>query len=198
MYKQDGNYILGAYLPNGKAFEAKNYSPSNLYKFINAILQSFILFEDTLEDVYKEMNPATTEDLIGRWETEFGMAKSCWGIGPDLETRRQNLLLRIGLDGIQTIDEFTELLTDMGFNVNIIAGGDYFVFPLAFPWGFMTELGAHFTVVVQLDAELNNVLFPFDQTLFPFPFSSGITNIIECLFKKLLPANVNAIFQYVL
>lgn len=185
-------------MPDGNAFASKNIPTTNLYKLLDACAKSFVLFAQTLEDVYLEMNPATTEDLIGRWEREYGMGKSCFGIASTLEQRRANLLIRIGTDGIQTIREFRDFITSLGFPCNLITGTDYYRFPLAFPWVFMAQKRAKFTLIVQLAANLRNDLFPFNITLFPFPFSSGSTNIVECWVRKLVPANVDVDFKYVL
>ena len=37
---------------------------------------------------------------------------------------------------------------------------------------------------------------PMFPILFPIPFSAGVGGIIECLFLKLRPANVQIIFLY--
>lgn len=196
--QEKATFSLGAYLPDGFAFMAKNIAETNLYKLLDACAKSFVLFTQTIDDVHLEMNPATTEDLIARWEKEYGMGKSCFGIADTLEQRRANLLIRIGADGIQTMAEFKAFIISLGFPCNLITGTEFYKFPLAFPWHFMAQKRAKFTLIVQLAAALRTDLFPFTATKFPFPFSSGQTNIVECWVRKLVPANVEADFQYVL
>lgn len=199
MYKEDtGNLILPSYLPDGDCFETKNDPESNTWKFLNAILKSFVLFEEILDEVIVEMNPATTEDLISRWEEEYGLASSCLGIAGTLEERRKNLLIWLDMDGIQTVADFEALVLRFGFTAIVRPAIDLAGFPLPFPWQFFTEKVARFTLFVDLEATLKTILFPFDVSKFPFPFSSGETNFLECVFRRLVPANVNVIFRYIL
>lgn len=195
----DNNKVLSSYLPDGKAFESKNIPSKNLYKFLDAILKSFVLFCNDLEEVLKEMNPATAESLISRWEQEYGIPDQCLKKSFDLATRRNNVLIKIGMDGVQTVQDFEDLAAQFGFIVEIvpIAGIDEAVFPLGFPWVFITDQEARFTIYVNLPTELGVNVFPFEDK-FPFPFSSTNTNIVECVFRRLVPANVQVIFQYIL
>lgn len=203
MYNSDeSTYILGAYLPDGKAFEAKNVPSTNTYKFIDALAKSFILFANDLEEVYKEMNPATTENLISRWENEYGMAQSCLGIASTLEERRSNLLIRIGMDGVQTVDDFEALAQSLGIDCVIHRFADIEGFPFTtngFPITLATDKYARFTIIVDLPTELNEEVFPFSSNGFPIILLSELsTGIIECVFNKLVPVNVNVTYRYIL
>jgi uncharacterized protein YmfQ (DUF2313 family) len=192
--------ILSSYLPDGKAFVSKNIPEKNLYKFLDAIAKSFVLYYNDLQEVLNEMNPETTEDLISRWEKEYGLPDQCLKKSYDLDIRRKNILIKIGMNGVQTIQDFIDLAKIFGYDVEIIpvAGMDQIRFPLQFPWIFSTEKAARFTIYVNLPIELGENVFPFIPTKFPFPFSSTNTNIVECVFKKLVPANVKVIFRYIL
>lgn len=193
--------ILTSYLPDGKAFEAKNIPSKNIYKLMDAIAKNFVLFANDLEEVLNvEMNPGTTEDLISRWEKEYGLPDECLVKTTDLEQRRTNILVKIGMNGVQTVQDFIDLAAIFGYDVNVIpaAGMDAAVFPLAFPWIFGTAAELRFTIYVDLPAELGENTFPFDVTKFPFPFSSTNTNIIECVFRRLVAADVKVIFRYIL
>lgn len=202
MYNDENkNFIIGQYVPDGKLFDAKNRPDTNLYKFLDAIAKSFVLFEEDLQLVFAEMNPATTQDLITRWEQEYGMSDSCFGIANTLEERRNNLLCQIDLDGIQTIQDFLDLASKVGVDVNITPGIDFYTFPFTvprFPVPLNTVEKARFTMVVDLPAVLNEFLFPYDITKFPIPFGSSPASIIECLFNKLVPASVAVIYRFIL
>jgi len=192
--------ILSSYIPDGSAFVAKNITTTNLYKFLDAIALNFVLFSDDIIEVYEEMDPATTEDLINRWEQEYGIPDGCLDIAPDIETRRQNILIKIGMSGVQTVSDFEELALKFGVIVNVFPASGYppITFPLAFPWLFMTEIRARFTIIVELPTALGTNIFPFSINKFPFPFSVINGNIIECVFRRLVPANVDVIFRYIL
>lgn len=188
-------------LPDGTAFQAKNIPSKNLYKFLDAIAQSFILFAHDLEEALKEMNPETTEDLIARWEKEYGLPDQCIEKSFDLQTRRDNILIKIGMNGVQTAQDFIDLAAKFGVVVEIIPGIEYYSFPFSvskFPFSFQTEAISRFTLIVLLPTALGSNVFPFSTTKFPFPFSSTNANIIECVFNRIVPANVQVIFKYVL
>lgn len=192
--------ILSSYLTDGQATVAKNIPSKNLYKFIDAIAKNFVLYTNDLNEVLREMDPSTTEDLINRWEREYGIPDECLSVAFDIETRRQNVLIKIGMNGVVTVQDFVDLALRFGVVVEVFpAKSDpNITFPLAFPWLFMSEKAAKFTLIVKLPAELGTNIFPFNVTKFPFPFSSTNGNIIECVFRRLVAANINVIFRYVL
>lgn len=193
--------IIGAYLPDGKAFESKNIPSKNMYKFVDAIAKTFVLTCNDIEEVKRvEMFPDTTEDLISRWEKQYGIPDSCFSNKGSLEERRQNILIKIGMNGVQTVADFENLALKFGLNVEVKpgAGSDLLTFPLAFPWVFTSAQQARFILIVDLPTILGTYIFPFTVTKFPFPFGSSNGNIIECVFTKLVPANVKVIFRYIL
>lgn len=203
MYKTDiNNKILPAYLPDGEVFNAKNQPESNTYKFLNALLQSFVLFERTIDDVLKEMDITTTEDLISRWEKEYGIPDECTPIASTLELRRENLIRRIGMEGIKTIQDFTELVTGYGFSVVIRPGHDFTAYPFDV-FGYPLTLGdikySKFTLYVDLSTELNEEVYPFSINGYPIILLSELASgLIECVLRQLVPANVELVFRYVL
>ena len=192
--------ILSSYLPDGDAFVAKNMPSKNLYKFIDAIAMNFVLMANDLDAVFEEMDPATTEDLISRWEREYGIPDECLSLSPDLDERRQNILIKIGMNDVLTVQDFVDLALKFGVVVEVFPAADDpdITFPLAFPWLFMDATVAKFTLIVKLPTALGANIFPFSITKFPFPFSSTNGNIIECVFRRLVAANVDIIFRYVL
>lgn len=193
--------IMSSDLPDGEAFVAKNITTTNTYKFFDAIAKNFVLYCDDLREVQQvEMDPNTTEDLISRWEREYGIPDECLDIAPTLEERRQNILIKIGMSGVQTVQDFEDLALKFGVVVNVYpaAGTSEITFPLDFPWLFFNETTAKFTIIVELPLQLGENIFPFDNTKFPFPFSSTNGNIIECVFRKLVPATDDVIFRYIL
>jgi len=198
--KSNKNKAVAGYLPDGKALQAKLVPSKNSYKFLDAIALNFVLFADDAEALLLEMNPETTEDLISRWEKEYGIPDQCLGIAPDLETRRKNILIKIGMNGVVSIQDFIDLAAKFGYigNIRIRAGFDACKFPLEFPWIFASPKIAKFLLVVDLPKELGLCVFPFEVTKFPFPFCSENDNIIECVFNRLVPANVKVIFRYIL
>ncbi|MCK5591696.1 MAG: DUF2313 domain-containing protein [Candidatus Pacebacteria bacterium] len=186
MYKTDNNKILPAYLPDGKVFEAKNKPGSNTYKFLDALLKSFVLFERNIDDVLKEMNISTTEDLIARWEKEYGIPSSCITVATTLEERRNNIIRKVNMEGVQTIQDFTDLIESFGFET-IVRPGYYF------------NPTYKFYVYVDLSATLNEEIYPFDDNGYPFILLYELsTGIIECIMRRLVPANVDLVFRYVL
>jgi len=194
--------ILASYLPDGKSLEAKNIPSKNIYKFLDAIAKNFVLFETDIQNVIKEMNPATTEDLISMWEKEYGLPNACMPIATTLEQRRTNILIKIGMNGIQTIPQYLALFQKFGFPIEIYPYGYLYVYPfdiLGYPIILSDQRYNKFTIEVRLPKAFNEEVYDFSTNGYPIILLNELNQtFIECLLKRLVPANVNIVFRYVL
>lgn len=194
--------ILASYISDGKAIEAKNVPSKNTYKFLDAIAKNFVLFEDDIKNVIKEMDPSTTEDLISRWEQEYGLPDVCMPIATTLEQRRTNILTKIGMNGIQTIPEYIELFEKFGFPIEIYPYSYLYVYPFdveGYPIILSDWMYNRFTIVVRLPREFNEEVYDFSINGYPIILLDELNQtFIECLIKRLVPSNVNVVFEYVL
>ena len=97
-----------------------------------------------------------------------------------------------------TEQDYIDLGALLGIEVKIrhLTEVDEMFFPLPFPLPFsVVNTEAKFTMIIQLPKELADCIFPLD---FPMCFNATTSNQIECIFRKLRPANVKLIFEFVL
>jgi len=182
---------ISAYLPNDRLFEAKNVEDTNLRKFIEALSFQLTNFEEVLNLFVCNLGPLEAVDLLPEWESMVGIPDDCFsGSGP-IAIRQRDVLIKLASLGIQTEQDFINLAALFGVDIQILQGGDVNEFPLTFPFLFLSEEEAKFTIIVQY-TEVTSSQFPL---VFPFTFGDPRIEIIECLFNKLKPANVVTIFE---
>lgn len=189
---------LVAYLPGGELFAAKNEPASVLRRLFTGLAVEIKKAEDMMNEVTFQHDINCTTDLIREWESALGIPDECFPGTGSLEIRRQHILIKLASLGVSTAKGFVDLAALFGFTALVPSGATYGVFPLAFPIAFFQyPQDARFTLYVFLDSENVPEVFPFESTRFPIPFFSNVSNIVECLIRRLAPANVNVIFQYV-
>ena len=186
-----------AYLPGGTLFDAKNEKSSVLRRLFEGLAVSVKALEDTQNAISHEHDINCTDSLISAWEAAVGIPDSCFDNTGTLEERRKNVLIKLGSLGVSTAKGFIDLAAMFGYKCLIPSGASYAVFPLRFPATFSPyPQQARFTLRVILDTSNTPEVFPFTVTKFPIPFFSSVTNVIECLFRMLAPANCEVIFNY--
>jgi uncharacterized protein YmfQ (DUF2313 family) len=189
---------LADYLPIGKLFVGKNVGETNLFKLLMGLAAECFRAENNINLVADEYDIETTTLLIEQWESALGLPDDCMNNTTDLEIRRQQVLAKFTLS-IDTAESFIELVRIFGFDIEIVTGKSVGVYPLPYPWlYFDSSKTARFTIIVRLAESIKPSVYPFTSTLYPWPYSTAETNIIECLLTHVKPANCNIIFQYVL
>lgn len=189
---------LADYLPIGKLFQGKNISDTNLFKLLMGLAVECKRAEGNLNLVADEYDIRTTTLLIEEWEKALGLPDDCLNNTTDLEIRRQQVLAKFTLS-IDTVESYINLAAIFGYTIEIVTGRSVGVYPLPYPWVyFSSSKTARFTIIVRLAESIKPSVYPFTSTLYPWPYSSGETNIIECLLTHVKPANCDIIFQYIL
>lgn len=201
--------VLAAYLPDGEAFASKVDPDANLYKFLLGLAETQRLVEDSMQTTYEEHDYTTTDSFISEWESAVGIPDSCFKGTGSIEERRKDIEVKILSNGTQTADDFIDLAAELGVAVNIVPGitqlGTRFpfdfpvtfeddgVFPIEFTYVFPDVKGARFTMIVEF-VTATDQQFPFE---FPLTFGDERVELLQCLFKKLAPANVQVLFRQV-
>lgn len=186
---------LADYLPNGELFRAKNEEDSSLRNLLLGLAIEIGRTEEKMNEITREYDPRFTQLLIEEWESALGIPDDCFPGNGTLEERRDHVVIKLGL-AVSTEESFEALAAEFGYTVDVVGGAYHGAFPMVFPIVFFPSgKDARFTLIVDLDEDLNPSLF--DLT-FPFTFGPKQSNIIECLFKKLKPANVDLLFRYIL
>lgn len=188
---------LVAYLPGSDLFNAKNEPSSVLRRLFAGLAVEVKMAEDLMNELTSDYDINCTVDLISAWESALGIPDECFSAEGSIENRRRDVLAKLAILGISTAKGFVDLAAMFGFKALIPSGGTYGIFKLGFPCAFyLYPQDARFTLYVFLDSSTVPEVFPFEVTKFPVPFYSSVSNIVECLFRKLAPANVDVQFRY--
>lgn len=187
---------LANFMPNGCAFSGKFIEESKFRQSIRGLAHEFQRLEDSIVDFAEETDPNITTLYIQEFERDLGIPDGCFPGTGTLEERRRDIVVKIGLDGITTRQEFIDLAALYGFDISITADTvSETPFPVVFPWLFSGNGQVErFTMVVTFNGESNASAFP---VVFPWVFGDNRNNnIIECLFERLVPASVDLRFIY--
>lgn len=184
---------LADYLPGGRVFQAKNTAGTNLRQLLVGLAVEIARVDGIMNDIIAEQDPRTTQQLLEEWESALGIPDGCFNADGTLEERRSEVVIKLSL-AINTAESFVALAAEFGFVVTVESGAVHGAFTMIFPIDFYDtgDIARH-TLIVHLSHSLNPNLFDF---IFPFIFGPRQSNIVECLFQRLKPANVNVVFRY--
>lgn len=150
--------------------------------------------ESLLKLFDSELDIANTTAFLEGWERTVGIPDGCFDTNVDIETRRIQVLIKLASLGVQTEPDFVALAKLFGLDIVIVAGEEVGTFTFTFPFIlFESAKAARFTMVVFYETPQAN---RFTLT-FPYTFGDSSVPILECLFKRLAPANVNVIFRQI-
>lgn len=191
---EENTQSIANQLPPGGAFGSGNAQGSNLRQFLSGLGIETGRVNGQLDLFRRETLPDETTLLLEEWERAVGIPDTCFKLGGTVEERRQQVLTKLAALGIQTSEDFVQLADDFGLTVTVESGALYFTFPAELPIIlFPDEQTARFTIVVRYT--LPDAL-SFTYT-FPIGFTTDALTIMECLFRKLKPANCDLIFEQV-
>lgn len=192
---EDHINALSAYLPNGHLFGAKNIHDSNFRQLLRGLAGELFTGQGYLVTLNNEYFPDETNLFLTEWENALGIPDLCFSGEGTLDERRRDVLVKLASLGVQTAEDFISLGEIFGITIQVESGNVNGLFPLEFPlifFGSATE--ARFTIIVTFTVPAGIDVFPFE-----FPFILGNESIftLECLFRKLKPANCNIIFEQI-
>ena len=189
---EDYTDSLAGYMPGGDLFASKSVKNSNFRKLLRGVAGELFRANGLLREYNIEILPDQTNKFLDEWESALGIPDSCFrGTGTNGE-RRLAILVKLAALGVQTVGDFEDLALLFGITVTVTPGLEEIQFPLVFPVLMIaTTKGSRFTIVINFSGE-GVSRFPYT---FPVPFGRAEIAILECLFRKLKPANCNMIFQ---
>jgi uncharacterized protein YmfQ (DUF2313 family) len=180
---------LADHLPDGRAFGAKVIPGTNTRALVAACAVALNRVQQQICELAQQYHVPLTSDLLVDWEKSVGIPDECLDTALTLAERRQNVIDRLRRAPIVTKAEFEELGTALlGEPVTVDAGAEIEIFPLQFPVVFSSS-PARFKMFVNLPGRTG---FPY---AFPIPFGAARSELLECVFRKLAPANVVVIFR---
>lgn len=196
--KEEQQQSLASFLPNGRVFLAKALPTTNLYKLLYGLAVEIARVEGVINDIASEHDIRTTTLLIEEWERALGIPDDCFPGTGDLATRRNHVLIKLASLGVQTEQDFIDLATIFGFTITIEKMAEFTIFPMysMFPIEFSPDpMTSRFTWRIRFTSGTPRCIFPF-VSLFPVCFGDNASNIVECLFDKLRPANTIIEYRY--
>lgn len=182
---------IANFLPSGRLFVAKNVRDSVYRMILRGLAHTEQDAESLLITFADELDISTTTAFLEPWERTLGIPDECFDTNTTLEIRRQQVLIKLAALGVQTEQDFIDLAAMYGVRIAINSGIQHYAFTMIFPIIFFdTAKDARFTMVVFYETPVAST---FTLT-FPFVFGGAAIPVIECLFRKLVPANVDLKF----
>jgi uncharacterized protein YmfQ (DUF2313 family) len=179
-----------AFMPGGRAFIAKGRDGSILRKFLQGVSKELFRIDEQMNLMSEDYDINAATQFIQQWESAVGIPDDCFDGTGTIEDRRKAVLAKLAKMNLTTEQDFIDLASFFGVSLTIASGTEASVFPMTFPIIlFGTAKEAKFTMVVVFDTAIDG--FPFT---FPFVFTESANNLIQCLFNKLKPANVQIIY----
>ena len=182
---------LAAFMPNGRVFAAKGVADSTLRKYLNGLSKELFRIHEQMNLMSEDHDINLTVNFLEQWESAVGIPDDCFDGAGTLEERRRAILAKFAQMNLTTEQDFIDLAALFEVTITIVQGSTVGVFPMTFPFIlFNSGKEARFTMFVQFDTPLET--FPYT---FPITFGDATRGLIECLFNKLKPANVQIIYQ---
>ena len=193
-YKRQAQ-ILANYLPQGKAWDAKNIEESNLRKLLNAFGKEFVNIDESLKWLNRELNIRTTFDLLPVWEEAYGIPDDddIFTIkDKNIEERRFNLLFKELMNGADKAEDWEYLASLLGYKCKVYPASKVTKFPYTFPIQFWDNSK------YQINVDIYDVNPPATFPL-QFPFTFGDNNIVllQKIFRIIKPANCDVFYNYI-
>lgn len=182
---------LANFLPNGELFRAKNIRDSVFRMLLRGLAHCNQDAESLIRTFDAELDISTTTAFLEAWEATVGIPDECFDRNVSVEIRRQQVLIKLASLGVQTADDFINLAAMYGVEIAIEPGLYHGAFTFTFPIIFFDSVKkARFTMLVFYEIA-QAYTFPYT---FPLIFGGLEIPILECLFRKLVPANVDVQF----
>ena len=192
---------LAGNLPSGRVWAPKVAHESNLNRFLLGWASTYEAIDQTINRFINQSIPPDTTDFLSEWEDALGIPDGCFAAETDPDRRRRNIRIKLAvLAGISTAQNFIDLAALFGFSISVSSGIDHV--PVAqggyetktpvlnIPADFSNVVDARFTMVV-VETSPDATSFVYD---YPIPFTTADKSTMECLFRKLAPANSRVLF----
>lgn len=179
-------------MPGGELFAAKSIKDSNFRKLLKGLAGELFRANGLLKEYNEEIIPDRTNKFLSEWESTLGIPDGCFtGTGTNDE-RRRDILTKLAALGVQTDDDFEELALVFGKVVTVgsLAADPLFP-PFDVPFTTIELPDARFVIVVEGEDLTVSGEPPYNV---PFDLIVG-DSLLECVFRRLKPANCDIIFR---
>jgi uncharacterized protein YmfQ (DUF2313 family) len=181
---------LAAYLPGGALFQSRSIQNSNFRKLLRGLAGELFRSNGLLKSYSEEIIPDLTNKFLDEWESALGIPDNCFtGTGTNDE-RRRDILTKLAALGVQTAEDFEALALVFGKEVTVKQLSTEALPPYDVPFTVASLPGSRFVIVVEGENIATNTP-PYDVPFLVFDSES----LLECVFKRLKPANCAIIFR---
>lgn len=187
--------LLADYLPDGKFWEAKNISESDLRKLLNAFGKEFVNIEDALDWLKRETNIRTTFDLLPFWEDAYGIPDNddIFVVeGKSIEDRRFNLYIKELMNGADRSKDWENIALQLGYVCKVYPASVTSKFPYMFPIRFLSN--PRYVITVDFYGVEPPSVFPLQ---FDFTFGESKILTLQKIFNIIKPADCDIVYNYI-
>lgn len=205
--------VLWAHLPVGRAWDAFRMAGKVAGKLVTALAESFEDAWETMCRVPFELDPRTTEQMIGEWEAAVSLPDACLPTASTMAERRDWIMWRLNKKRWNTAQDWVDLGALFGLEIEVTPGwlvqkrslfrveADgttvYPEFPLRFD--DFPKLGRFRVYVDVIGAEWSGFEYGDGDGAhgFPIPFDDGpeVYQDFKCLIERVKPAHVVIIWN---
>lgn len=204
--KTAGNAVdaLLRHLPQGAAWLAWRWSGKMAYKLMKALSGIYDDAMTALCNLSRELDPRTTVEMIGEWETALGLPDACLPEAHTLDERRRNIWFRLQKRRWSTAKDWHALAAQFGLEIIITPGWlvqKPALYPACYPkrYDLFPKLG-RFRVYIDIKAGLTGGYdygkrergpgYPV-----PYGFQAQRLDAFMCLIDRVRPAHVIVIWN---
>jgi len=186
--------LLQKLLPRGKAWIAAQIDGSTLWKLLQACALEFDRVEQRGKNLFDEVDPRTTSELLPEWERVTALPDETTGVDPTFQQRRSHVNQKLTLGGGQDRFFFERIAEAFGFTIQVSsykrfqAGRSRAGDPLT------NDLWDHW-FLVEGPATLIQT-FKAGEGKAGEPLRTFGNNTVELTILKLKPANASVIFKF--
>ncbi len=173
---------LAAYVPGGRLFAAKGIEGTTFRKLLRGLAGELFRVNGLIKEYAEQIIPDKTVKFVTEWERSLGIPDDCFKGSGTIDERRRDVLVKLASLGVQTIADFEAIALIFGVVVQVVPGSASGII-------FASKKIERFTIVINITLP---EAFPYT---FPITFGDDTTVLLECLFKKLKPANCQVLFQ---
>ncbi len=179
------NSLIASDNPQGDAWSSKSTPGTVTYSLIQSAGVTLNRLYQAIEILSEELDVNKTVALLPEWERDVGNPDSCSDLAATLEQRRERVIEKLRKTPIVTLAEFQvlgeSLLDDPSVTFTVVPGEVQ---------DFPTITNAS-RFRLYLNFAVANQGFPY---AFPLALGGFRSDLVFCVFRKLIPANVVLLF----
>lgn len=184
---------LQALLPLGPAWPKEDTAP--LTRLLNGLAQELARVDGRARQLVEEADPRTVAELFADWERVAGLPDACvqaFAGDQTVAQRRSALVGRLATLGGQSAAYYVGLAASLGYAITITEFTEHAVtddveHPLySQAWNFAWQVNAALNTVNDLTVE----------GVVEDPIAAWGNSLLECVIKRLAPAQSTVLFSY--